>query len=253
MKKFLMSYTPLIILGVVFAIWNIIVLVSVPELKTAGLYFWSGYGFMAAAFLLIGGSMFALKVKKEIHFGVVFPAYLAVAIYFVLCLVMNSVLMGLHHYGMVKNPTGIGNLYIDDPTKSCNVAGAIVPNVLLLLVFVIMFLIAYRGILHIGENSKIVNQKVASLKLTVVELNQILALAEDAEVQTALGSLKSDVEYSDPMGTSDTALLEEDLKKKIAEIRMLIEEQYETELILKKIAAAHNKLRERNETLKALK
>ena len=232
MKKLSGRYTALIITGIIFVIWNILVW-TLADLKKADLFFYCGYGFTVLAFLLTAGVLFFFKLNKGGIFSILAPSYIASGAYFVIAFIMNAIYMGI--------------------ATGTNAKAVVIPNVIVVLLFVAAMVVAYIAISHIGENNQVIEQKVRTLKTTAVEIGQIAALAEDHELKQSLLALKEAVEYSDPIGVDGTASLEEEFSKKIAELRMLVEGRYETGLIASKVAAAKNKLVERNEILRSLK
>lgn len=232
MKKLKGRYTALIIEGVIFVIWNILVW-TLADLEKANVFFYCGYGFTFLAFLLTAGVMFFMKINKNVIFSVLTTAYAVSACYFLITFVMNIIYMSI--------------------SKGTNAKAVVIPNVIVLLIYVAAMAVAYFAVSHIGGNNKVIDQKVAKLKATAVEIGQIAAIAQDGEIKKSLLELREAVDYSDPLGVDGTASLEEDFSKKVSEVRMLIEGNYETELIASKIFAAKNKLNERNELLRSLK
>lgn len=232
MKKLTGRYTALIVAGIFFVIWNILVW-TLADLKEANVFFYCGYGFTALAFLLTAGVIFFLKLNKNVIFSVVTPAYVVSGAYFLIIFIMNAVFMGI--------------------SKGTNPKPVVIPNVIILLLYVAAMAVAYVAVSHIGGNNKVIDQKVAALKATAIEIGQIAAITEDAELKKSLLSLREEVEYSDPIGVDGTASLEEDFAKKIAEIRILIEGDNDVNLTARKIYAARNKLHERNELLRTIK
>ena len=232
MKKLSGRYTALIVEGILFVIWNILVW-TLADLDKADVFFYCGYGFTFLAFVLTAAALFFLKLGKNVIFSVLTASYIVSAGYFVIAFVMNAIFMG-----------------ISDGT---NAKAVVIPNVIVLLLYIAAMVVAYLAISHIGGNNKVIDNKVAALKTTAIEIGQIAAIAEDDGLKKALLSLREAVEYSDPMGVEGTAAAEDDFKKKIVEIRVLVEGKYDTEVIAGKISAAQNKLRERNELLRALK
>ncbi len=232
MKKLKGRYSTLIVIGVIFAIWNILVW-TLADLEKAKVFFYCGYGFTFLAFLLVAGVLFFLKLNKNVIFNVLIPVYIVSAVYFAITFIMNAIYMGI--------------------SSGTNATGVVIPNIIVLLLYVAAMAAAYFAVSHIGGNNKVIEQKVAILKTTAIEIGQIAAITEDSGLKKSLLDLREAVEYSDPLGVDGTASVEEDFSKKIAEIRMLIEGNYEVNLIATKIRAAKNKLCERNELLRSLK
>ncbi len=232
MKKISGRYISLIVVGVIFVIWNVLVW-TLAKLEDANVYFYCGYAFTAIAFLLVAGVLFLFRLGKNTIFSVMMPAYIATGLYFFVTLIMNMIFM--------INTAG-------DNTKA-----VVIPNVIIVLLYLAAMAVAYFAVSHIHSNNEVIDQKVATLKRVSVDLGQIGALATDPDIKTALSKLREAVDYSDPMGNAETASLEEEFTKKVAEVRMLVENNYEKDLVLGKITAADNKLRERNEYLRTTK
>lgn len=231
-KKLAGRYYALIIEAILFVLWNILVF-TLADLKEANVFFWCGYGFTFLAFLLVAGVMFFLKADKNVIFSVLMPSYIVSGLYFVITFVMNAIYMGI--------------------ATGTNAKAVVIPNVVVLFLYIAAMVVAYIAISHIGGNNRVIDEKVAKLKTTAIAVGQIAAIATDGEVKAALAALRESVEYSDPMGVPATASMEDDLNNKIVEIKVLVEGGYEKDMILSRIAAARNKLTERNEILRASK
>ncbi len=232
MKKLAGRYTALTVEGIIFVIWNILVW-TLADLKEANVFFYCGYGFTFLAFLLTAGVLFFLKLNKNVIFSVLTPAYVVSIAYFLITFIMDAIFMGI--------------------STGTDAKAVVIPNVVVLLLYIAAMAVAYIAISHIGGNNKVIDQKIATLKATAIEIGQIAAITEDGSLKKSLLELREAVEYSDPLGVDGTTSLEDDFSKKIAEIRMLIEGKYEIDLIASKIYTARNKLRERNELLRSLK
>lgn len=232
MKKLSGKYNVPIIMGILFVIWNILVW-TLTDLKKANAFFYCGYGFTAFAFLLIAGVFLFLKLNKNVIFSVVMPAYIATGLYFAITFIMNLIFMII--------------------SSGDNVKAVVIPNVILLLLYCIAMVIAYFAISHIGNNNKVIDEKVAALKLTAIKIRQIAAITTDTEVKHSLTTLCEAVEFSDPMGIPATSAMENEFSNMVSEIGVFIENGLEKNLIMSKIRSAKNKLQERNETLIALK
>lgn len=232
MKKIAGKFTSLIVVGIIFVVWNILVW-TLSDLKEANVFFYCGYGFTVLAFLIVAGVPFLFRMSKNGTFNVVFPAYIVTGIYFCIAFILNMIYMII--------------------SVKTNAKAVVIPNVIILLLYVALMFILYFAFSHIVGHNKVIDEKVYTLKRTVVEIGQIAAIAQDPEVKKQLLELKEMADYSDPLGVSGTASLENEFSNKIAEIRMLVEGAYEKDLIVNKIKMAQNKLRERNELLRAMK
>lgn len=232
MKKLANRYVPLIVEGIIFVIWNILVW-TLADLKTANVYFYCGYGFTVLAFLLAAGVLCSLKLSKHVFFSLVTPAYVATGAYFGITFIMDLVFMCV--------------------SKGTNAKAVVIPNVVVVLLYVAAMAVAYATINRIGSNNKVIEQKVHNLKVVVVEIGQIAAITNDSALKKSLMELREAVDYSDPIGVGETASLEDKFSNKVTEIRRLVEENSDVNEIAGAINDAKNKLRERNELLRSLK
>ena len=232
MKKLQGRYFTLIIIGIFFVLWNVLVF-TIANLKEARHYFWFGYAFIFLAFLVAAGTTWLFKGGKNVTFSVLTPVYLFTIIYFIITFILNTIFMII--------------------CTGTNAKAIVIPNVVVILLYAAIMVVAYVGMSHIKNTNAVIDEKVAALKLSAIKVGQIAAIAEDGEVISALNGLREAIEYSDPMGIPVTAALEADINFKIAEIGSAVENGDEKEIILKKINFAFNKLKERNETLRAMK
>lgn len=232
MRKIAVRHTALIVLGIIFVLWNILVW-SCVDWKTVhpNVFFYCGYAFICLSFVLVGCLLALYRIKKNVIFSVLMPSYIVTAVYFVVNFVFNTVLMCM-------------------PEKD-NLKVAIIPNAVILLLFFAAIVVCYIPISHIGNNNDVVDQKVYFLKTLGIEVGQIAAIATDLNVKQSLTQLREEIDFSDPMGVDITAEIEKELVKCVAEIRMLVEGNYDIELIKDKITFTSNKLRQRNELLRA--
>lgn len=232
MKNFVRRFAGLLIVAIAFVIWNILVF-TIADLGKQSTFFWVGYAFIFLAFLLVAGSMFALRLKKNVTFSMAYPCYLVVGIYFAVIFIMDSIFMG---FGTHSNKVAV-----------------VVPNVILLLIFVALFILTFFGLAHIENNNKVIKEKVGGLKKTVIALDQIANRAADPAVKSELAKLSEAVNYSDPMGNAETADLEAQFDQRVSSIRLMVMDNMPEETILKAIEAASFLLEERNATLRVTK
>ncbi len=232
MKNFFKRYYALIIGAIMFVIFNILAL-TLTDLKAAKTFFWVGYSFTLVTFIAVTVALVFIRTNKHVNVNAVFPAYIVSGVYFALSLIINIIYMAM-------------------PTKD-DAKASIIPNVILLLLYAAALIVALRALSHIADSNKEVTEKVTSLRQTAIEINSISNLCDNAEVKSALAKLKEEVEYSDPMGVEGSQESEENFKKSLAAIRVLVEDGEDAEMILKKIRVASNRLEERNALLRTLK
>ena len=226
-------YNTLIIIGIMFVIWNILVLVIPKELKECGNLFWWGYAFTSIAFVAVAGSVFYLKLGKGVTFAETVPAHLVTFGYFGIALIMNIIFMIIN-----KGEASVA---------------VIVANAVLLLLACALFIVANLAMNHISSNREKVQKNVRSIKLLAIKVGQIASKATDPEIKKALYELKEKIEYSDPMTVPDIEPLNDELGSKIDELDYLVGSGSDEETLKSKIASTVAKLQERNDTLRALK
>lgn len=238
MKNFKYKYLTLIIEGILFLIWNILVWTLCPlifGMSRAASYFWIAYTFNVVAFVSTAVVLYVIKGNKYSTFSVRSPAYVFSAIYFFVTIAMNSVFIALaFHIRM-------------------NIAASLTPNLVIFLLYVAAVIISLVSISRNQTLNKEIDEKYTSLKSLGIKVGTVATLAEDADVKRALYALREAIDYSDPMGKSETKSSEADLNSKVDEIQLMVESGDPKEAILKKITAANTILAARNETLRLAK
>lgn len=232
MAKIKNRFLSVIIWAVFFVIWNVLVLV-IPDLSAAKANFWCPYVFTAIGFLLVAAIMCYFKLSKHVIFNVLTPFYIVAGAYMTITLVMNTVFMCF--------PDGE------------NLKSSLIPNVVLLLLFVAFEIIAYIAYSHIKNDSEKTYAKVRNLRTLAVSVNSLEYLAKDPEVKAKVKALAEAVTYSDPMGVEETAEAEDELKAQIEVVKTLINADADKGAALSAIAKADALLKARNELLRAVK
>lgn len=232
MAKIKNRFLSVIIWAIFFVIWNVLVFV-IPDLSTAKANFWCPYVFTAIAFILVAVLMCYFKLSKNVIFNVLAPVYIVAGAYMAITLIMNTIFMCF--------PTGE------------NLKASLIPNIVLLLLFVAAEIVVYMAYSHIKGDSEKTYAKVRSLRTLAVSVSSLEYLAKDSEVKSKVKALAEAVKYSDPMGVEETAEAEDELKAQIEVVKTLLNAEADKDAALSAIAKADALLKTRNELLRAVK
>lgn len=238
MKNLKGRYLALILEAILFVIWNILVWVlcaTIPGIALANKFFWTAYAFNVTAFAAVAVVLFLVKGDKNASFSVLSPAYFFSLTFFVVTMIMNSVFIAF----------GFGWI--------APIAAVLVPNLVILLVYVAAVIISMVFIARTKSLNKDIDEKYTSLKALGIKVGSIASMADDGDVKRALFAFREAIDYSDPMGKPETKDSEDDLNSKIDEIKFMVESGDDKEEILRKIKNAKIVLVSRNETLKTVK
>lgn len=232
MSKIPNRYLSLIIWGLIFAFYNVLVLV-ISNLEEANGIYWCAFTFAEIAFILVGVIIALTKVSNVKIFSNYLPVYLATACYFGISLLMNIIFM-------CANAT-------DDVT------GNLVPNIGLIVVYAAALIICHMGFSHVTAVSGEISAKRSELKVLAVTVGALQYKTADQEIKNRINKLKETIEFSDPMGVSQTVQAEEDIKTQIEIIKGLLDANAPAAETLSAIDDAINKVKTRNELLLAVK
>lgn len=231
MKNFIKKNTFFLVWLIFMAIFNVIAL-AVPDLSECSTLFWWGFAFINIAFVAVAVVSFALKMDNTKIFNNVFFAYALSIGYFAITLIYNVILM-----------------FVNEG----NAIWAIVPNVVIVLVYVALMIVSNRAVTHMSEDAKVVQEKVGNLRVNVVKISTLLYKVTDADVKKALTNLKETLDYSDPMGVAATADIEAEFEGSLDVLKELISSGTEKEGVLNAINDSLALLKARNDLLKASK
>ncbi len=230
MKNFLKKHYMLVVLAVGLIIFDMLALVCPKDLSKLEFYFWGGFVFINLAFILTGVALFVGKGKSAhanglINLFAVSGAYLAIS------LIMNLIFM-------------IAGCHKEDANR----AGLIVPNIILILIFVVVFVFLYRGESHVREVGEKLTEQAVVLENFEVRVSGLVMLAQDYDVKKALETLHNEVRYSDSMSVPAAAQQENAFMEKIVELQeMLEDENADKEEVLKLVKKASTAWKIRNE------
>ena len=134
-----------------------------------------------------------------------------------------------------------------------DVVGNLLPNIGLLVVYVAALVICYMGFSHVAAVSEEIASKNKDLKVLAVTAGALAYKTADQEIKNKINKLKEAIEFSDPMGVSQTVEAEEDIKMQIEIIKGLLESNAPAAEILNAVEDAINKVKTRNDLLLAVK
>lgn len=228
MKKKNLALTAAIY-GILFAVYNLLIFTI---FKTRTDVFWLSYVFGVLAFILQSSGLFIAFRKTDfeaVFFGIPLASFSI--FYFFSAIFASTAFMMFQKVGMTI---------------------AFVIQVIIVAIYAvvsIMSVMARDTVQEVGDHYK---EKVMKGKLTVVDVEMILNRCTDFELKKALQKLVETVKYSDPMTNEYIADIEEEIKRKISELRVYADQGIIAEA--KKMCSDIELLYiERNQKLKATK
>ena len=227
MSKFFKTKTPLILVMILFALFNVIFWVCVNP-KEANATVWVGYAFLTLAIIILGAMTFLFKLKSDTTLTTLAAVvYLAVA-YFGVAFLLNLILM------LVNGEKA---------------TAGIVLNVILLLIFAAAFVILYKSFSRVQDNTAAREKRMRELRLTSVKVSGLTYLTTDPEIIAAIRKFKDDIDNSSSRGNESTQVVEEQLDQQIDVIRTLLTNGADNEAVLRALRGAEGLLKQRNQLL----
>ena len=227
MSKFFKTKTPLILVMILFALFNVIFWVCVNP-KEAHATVWVGYAFLTLAIIILGAMTFLFKLKSDTTLTTLAAVlYLAVA-YFIVAFLLNLILM------LVNGEKA---------------TAGIVLNVILLLIFAAAFVILYKSFSRVQDNTAAREKRMRELRLTGVKVSGLTYLTTDPEIIAAIRKFKDDIDNSSSRGNESTQVVEEQLDQQIDIIRTLLTNGADNEAVLRALRGAEGLLKQRNQLL----
>ena len=227
MSKFFKTKTPLILVMILFALFNVIFWVCVNP-KEAHATVWVGYAFLTLAIIILGAMTFLFKLKSDTTLTTLAAVlYLAVA-YFIVAFLLNLILM------LVNGEKA---------------TAGIVLNVILLLIFAAAFVILYKSFSRVQDNTAAREKRMRELRLTGVKVSGLTYLTTDPEIIAAIRKFKDDIDNSSSRGNESTQVVEEQLDQQIDVIRTLLTNGADNEAVLRALRGAEGLLKQRNQLL----
>ena len=215
----------LIIIGVIFGLWNLIVFTCF-KFKTAQTPFWISYAFVTIAFIVTCLTALLVTMKKGDTLNTMLPFYSTTYTYLIATFILNNIFMMF---------SGIKSVLVP-----------ILPNAVIIVAFVIIFVMVYMGASHIKGHGNYVASKVSNIKAMAYSVNALTYKTSDANVKIKLTALRDKIKISDPLSGEKAAEMEEEIKAQIETIGSLIDENAESATIIGAINDAVNMIKLRN-------
>ena len=232
MTKIKDKYLGLIILGLVFVLWNAIVLI-LADYEAAKASFWSAFAFIDVAFILSGGLTVFIKINKHSNLAANTPMMIFSSIYFSVSFIFNLIFL----------------LAPSSETITWN----LIPNMIFIVFFIISAIIGNRVRSSIEKGEEKVKTKVVALRTLEVKVSSMMYKTQNDLILSALKNLKEKIHYSDPMGIEETAEAEESIKDQLEIIDNLLAIKAEESNIISAIEDAIIKVKIRNDLLGAVR
>lgn len=209
----------------VFVAWLAVVCLYADREQNA-LCFWLSVGFMTLTFLLSTVSLYLTDFKSDSGMAEinVLPVFCSLA-YFGASFGINTVFVVLELDSDVFHT--ILNLIILIAFVTCRV---FIPNYLD----------------KAAHKAEIVKQKTGNTARISKQIGALMQYAENEEIRIALRSLKEHVDYSDNVGSLDAAEAEEKIMARLFELKDMLEQKRETQIILKQISEVLTLWKERS-------
>lgn len=118
--------------------------------------------------------------------------------------------------------------------------------------YILVCMYSVYGAEYIVKNKKQVKEKIAYIRMLKADVDDCIALAENAEVRGALVELSERVRFSDPMSHPSLAGVEEELSKAIVAISAAISDK-DADAAMEQIKKTTNLLERRNSRCLMLK
>ena len=230
MKKFIDSKTPLIIVILCFCILQVIFWpIAGPKIDTIETGTWVAYGFLNLPFIIAGALTF-IRLKSQNNFVSTIPVFLVTVGYLFISLIANVIIM------CVNKPDYVAPL---------------VCNLLFLLIYAIVLIIAYKFLGRVEKNTEKREQRVRSHRNLGIEVSSLIGIIDDEEINKELSIIKEDIDYSSSASTPDTAEKDIEIRDLVSEIGGLLEVNADRETILAAIKKLKRALKVRNQILMA--
>lgn len=232
MKKAKNRYLFMIITGLFCVLFNAITLL-VADLHAVKASFWSAFAFINVSFVVVAIVFFTSKLGKNDVITLFAPQYRFTAIYFVLTFVVNFIFLVTK-----SSPKVTANLII---------------NLIIIVAYTAVMIIAHMGASHIKENEARIEAKVSALRGLEVKISTLSYGTSDMAVKKKLNELKEKVHFSDPMSNDAVAQIEQEIVEMTDIIGSLISNGAEADGIINAINDCINKVKIRNQTLMSSK
>lgn len=213
------------LITLVFVAWLIVVCAYAGGGQER-LRFWLSVGFTALTFVLSAVSLYYAGLVPGAGMTEVnaLPIW-STLVYFLLIIVINTVFVCLE--------PGSGLLHI-------------VLNLLFLVIFAACRVFIPNYVTHAAYASKVVKLKTGSTAHISKQIGILMQYAEDSEIRTALRELQEYIAYSDNVGSAAASEIENAIMGRLPELRDMMEQKQEPQLILNRISEIKTLWKERS-------
>lgn len=231
MKKFLTTRVALIIVGLLALLFNVVFWAIVgSELgagKQMGITLWISCAMVMVSFVVAGAITFIRPGAKSATLAMV-PMFYATWVYVGVGLVMNMIFMFVN--------TNKKGAYIAD----------IVLNAILLIVYAIFMVIAYKHFSRVNTIFEKKEERVVRHYNWSSKISSLISLAEHDEVKVALVEFRRIMNYSSSGSNEKTAEADAKLEEELDNLEVLIKSGASVEEQMRAVKFARVALDERN-------
>ncbi|MBE5747361.1 MAG: hypothetical protein E7352_04225 [Clostridiales bacterium] len=217
----------LIIIGAIFALWNLIVFTCF-KFKESYPPFWASYAFVTVAFAVVCAVAWFVFMKKGDTLNTLLPFYSTTYTYLIVTFIFNNIVMLLSRRVLRS------------------VLWSIIPNAIIIVAFIIVFVLVYMGASHIKGHENYVAAKVSNIKEMAYSVNALTYKTTDAAVKSKLVALRDKIKISDPLSGDRAVEIEGEIKAQIETIGSLLSDNADSATVISAIDDAYNMVKLRN-------
>lgn len=231
MKKFITGKTPLIVVGLLALLFNVIFWAIVgSELgagKVMGTTLWISYAMVMVAFVVAGAVTFIKPGVKSATLALA-PMIYSTYLYVLVSLILNAIFM-----------------FVNTSKKGAYIAD-IVLNAILLILYAIVMVVAYKHFSRVNTIFEKKEERVVRHFNWSSKISSLIALAEHDEVKTALVEFRRIMNYSSSGSNEKTADADAKLEEELDNLEVLIKSGASVEEQMRAVKFARVALDERN-------
>lgn len=231
MKKFITGKTPLIVVGLLALLFNVIFWAIVgSELgagKAMGTTLWISYAMVMVAFVVAGAITFIKPGTKSATLALA-PMIYSTYLYVLVSLILNAIFM-----------------FVNTSKKGAYIAD-IVLNAILLILYAIVMVVAYKHFSRVNTIFEKKEERVVRHFNWSSKISSLIALAEHDEVKTALVEFRRIMNYSSSGSNEKTADADAKLEEELDNLEVLIKSGASVEEQMRAVKFARVALDERN-------
>ncbi len=227
MKKTNFKLSGALIIALFWVLFDVLTLVLavLPALRS----FWFAFAFINVAFAVSVGVVLLQKIGKNVNISLLFPQYVATAIYFALTFIINFIFMVCPSTEVIK--------------------GNIVLNIIVIVLYAAITVYFAMHVSHANNTRANIENKVSALRGVESKVVALSYSTSDVNIKKRLEILKQKVRFSDPMSNDAVAAIEQEILEMIDAIGTLISSGAEAEAIMKAVDDCANKVELRGKIL----